>query len=319
MTAVTSAFGGLRALVFGISADETKFSKRGFQPVAPDVQGRLEQIGGSFVAGYCAAVRAGGPEGITALLDGIAPEQRGFAFEGAGMGFSLLDILLPWGRGRFSRFVEGEGAPHFYMALIGAGWALARLRRPIEPALKRLDPVFGWLALDGYGFHEGYFGHPRSIGQQLVPARLEGYARRGFDQGLGRSMWFVCGADVDRVAATIGRFSPERHGDMWSGVGLACAYAGGVPRQMVETVRLLAGEHAGQLAQGASFAATARHRGGNPADHTDMACTVLCGCSASRAAAVVADAQVQLPPGGAEPSYEVLRQRIRAAFRTEVA
>jgi hypothetical protein len=307
-------------MVFGISPDETKFSKRGFQPAEPEAQARLEQVGRAFVAGYDAALRAGRPDGIAVRLGAVAPELRGFAFEGAAMGFSILDIVLPWRRDRFRRFVEDEGAPHFYMALIGTGWALARLHRPIESALKRLDPLYGWLALDGYGFHEGYFCHPRSIEQQLVPARLQGYARRAFDQGLGRSMWFVCGADVERIAATAGRFSPERRADLWSGIGLACAYAGGMPRTTIERLRVLAGQHAAELAQGAAFAAKARQHAGNPVEHTDAACAVLCGCSATRAAAMIDEAQMELPRGDdVEPGYEVLRQRVQAALRREDA
>jgi hypothetical protein len=132
-------------------------------------------------------------------------------------------------------------------------------------------------------------------------------------------MWFVCGADVERIGATIGRFSSERRADLWSGVGLACAYAGGVERADVERLRLLAGEHAAPLAQGAAFAAVARQRAGNPAEHTEVACAVLCGCSAARATAVIDEAQAALPERGAEPSYEVLRRRVQAALRREDA
>jgi hypothetical protein len=49
------------------------------------------------------------------------------------------------------------------MAHVGIGWAIARLpwlRRRIEQPLNRLDSLLRWLAVDGYGFHEGYFYWP---------------------------------------------------------------------------------------------------------------------------------------------------------------
>jgi hypothetical protein len=204
------------------------------------------------------------------------------------------------------------------MLHIGAGWALARMRRPIEPMLARTDPLLGWLAADGYGFHEGYFHPGRTVEQQRVPARIGGYARRVFDQGLGRSLWFVRGADVERLAATIAGFDPARRADLWSGVGLACAYAGGVPRDAIDALRSLAGAFAGELAQGAAFAAKARERAGNPAEHTDAACRVLCGRSAVSAAAVTDEALASLSPEGGEPTYEAWRRRIRSILSMEV-
>ena len=49
------------------------------------------------------------------------------------------------------------------MMHVGLGWALARLRRSVTPYLAQLDPLLGWLAVDGYGFHEGYFDWPRYV------------------------------------------------------------------------------------------------------------------------------------------------------------
>ena len=123
------------------------------------------------------------------------------------------------------------------MMHVGLGWALARLRRSVTPYLARLDPLLGWLVVDGYGFHEGYFDWPRYIERRAIPSRLNGYERRVFDQGLGRSLWFVKGADVAAVASAIDTFPSARRDDLWSGVGLACAYAGGCGRAAIESLR----------------------------------------------------------------------------------
>ena len=61
-----------------------------------------------------------------------------------------------------------------------------------------------------------------------MPDHIDGYMKRAFDQGLARSLWFVKKADVRVIKETISTFSADRHADLWSGVGSACAYTGGI-------------------------------------------------------------------------------------------
>jgi hypothetical protein len=204
------------------------------------------------------------------------------------------------------------------MVHVGIGWALARLPGRIEHALAGLDSLLRWLAIDGYGFHAGFFEWRRYVEGRMLPRRLSGYAGRAFDQGLGRSLWFIEGADVTRIPATIAVFPPSRQRDLWSGVGLACAYAGGVERPALEALWEAAGYYRPDMAQGVAFAAKARERAGNPTAHTEMACLALCDMTAQAAASVTDRAQRNLPPDQAIPAYEVWRQRIRAQFAKEV-
>jgi hypothetical protein len=314
-----SMLGRLRRRLFGLSPEEASFARRGFQEGAAEARQRLEQIGCTFLQGYHAALEEDGSDALALRLNGVESELRGFAFEGAAMGLALLDFLTPWNRSRWRSLVSGPGAAHIYMAHVGAGWALARLRRRVERPLARLDPLLCWLAVDGYGFHEGYFSWRRCIAEQTIPDGLSGYACRVFDQGLGRSLWFVNGADVARVAATIAAFPPPRQADLWSGVGLACAYAGAVDRQALVTLRAAVGPYGSHLAQGAAFAAKARQRAGNPAAHTELACEVVCDLSADAAARLTDVALHDLSPNGAEPAYESWRRRIQSQFIQEAA
>ena len=302
----------LRERVLGISAEEASFRRRGFRGGDDRAREHLERIGRVFLHGYHAALEDDRPDRLAAALDRIEPERRGFAYEGAGMGLFLLDLLTPWRRDRLGGFLAGSGAPHAYMVHVGAGWALAQLRRGVDHVLASLDPLLGWLAVDGYGFHHGYFRWPEAVERQRIPQKLSGYARRVFDQGLGRSLWFVEGTVVAWIAATIGRFPRSRHADLWSGVGLACAYAGGVDRTAVETLCALAGPHHSHLAQGVAFAAQARERAGNRAPYTDWACRIVCGMPAEDAARLTDVALRDLPADGVLPAYEVWRQRIQA-------
>jgi len=309
--------GTLRKLIFGISPAETTVARRGFSVKDEKIKHHLEKIGQIFVEGYHAALIDPNPTALTARLDDIETGFQGFAYEGAAMGLTLLDILSPWRQHHLRDFLHGPGAPHAYMIQVGVGWALARLHRPVEGWLNRLDPAVKWLALDGYGFHEGYFDWPRTIENQELPHRLAGYACRGFDQGVGRCLWFVKGADVACIAATIATFPAARRPDLWSGVGLACGYAGGVERQVIEALAHAAGPYQAQLAQGVVFAAGTRQRAGNPAAHTDLACQVICHMSLDEAAHLFELTGQDLPLSGPEPAFEVWRQRLQAEFKLE--
>jgi hypothetical protein len=316
MTSVLRRFG---QRIFSISPEETSFARRGFHPADDRVRAKLEGIGRAFVSGYNGALQHQHLDTLTRELESTELEFRGFAYEGAAMGLCLLDYFsLPRGK-RFQAFLQGPGHPHAYMLHVGAGWTLGRLPQNLKGFLARLDPLLGWLAIDGFGFHEGYFHWQRSFEAQKVPGKISGYALQVFDQGLGRSLWFVCCGEVRRIASTIGRFPAARRADLWSGVGLASAYAGGVDSGSLESLRQLSGQYYAQLAQGVAFAAKARQRAGNLVEHSESAARIICGMSAGDAALITDLAAARLKPSDKQPNYEVWRQLIQAQFVKEDA
>ncbi len=299
--------GRLRRSLFGISLEETTFAKRGFYRGDERAQEKLELIGRIFVQGYHAALEDHRFEVLVPRLQMIEAEFRGFAFEGAAMGLALLDYFSLWKR-RLEAFLQGPGANHIYMLHVGAGWTLGRLPRSSTRLREQFDPLLGWLVLDGYGFHEGYFSWRHFI-QDQKPPHLSGYALRAFDQGLGRSLWFVKGADASQIIATIDAFPSSRQSDLWSGVGLACAYAGGGGREVMQALYEAAGKYRSHLAQGAAFATKARQRAGNPVAHTELACEIFSGHSCDEAVRITDESLHDLPQS--ERAYEMWRLRIR--------
>jgi enediyne biosynthesis protein E3 len=295
-----------------IAPEEVTFARRRFRVPRESVRRRLERVGESFLHGYHAALAGGTMDTLVARLADVELEFRGFAYEGAAMAIDLQDQVSPWRKPRLPAFLDGPGGPHTYMVHVGIGWSMARLPLRLEHRLSRLDPVLRWLALDGYGFHEGYFHWPQ-YADGTLPKRLNDYGLRAFDQGLGRSLWFVGGADPDWITKTVVGFPESRRADLWSGVGLACAYAGGAGECEIKRLRGPASIFYPHLAQGAVFAAGARNRAGNPAEHTELACQLLCDLSAQEAAAVSDETRL-LAREDSEPAYEVWRRLVRMHF-----
>lgn len=300
--------------LFSVAQERARFSRLGFRG-EPALAERLEGVAQTFLQGYhLALLEDGDAETLARRLDAeVPPERRGFAYEGSAFGLALRDTLTPWRPSRLSAMLEGPGRRWTHLLHVGAGWVIARPGVPVRRLLARLHPLYGWLAVDGYGFHEGFFRHPRAVERMQVPRRLHGYERRAFDLGLGRSLWFSEVGDPERLIVRIGRFPAERRGDLWAGLGLATTYAGGVPREVLERLFDAAGPHRPMLAQGAAFAAKARSLDGTLGEAAELACAVYCGLPAEEAGAVTDDALAGLPAAGAggEPTFEVWRRRIQ--------
>ena len=301
--------------LFSISLEECRSSRRGFWNGNSRATRHLESIGEAFLTGYNTALGSRNLQSLAACLNDLEKEFRGFAFEGAAMAITLLDSLMPWRRSRVLEFLHGPAWQHRYMVHVGMGWAVARLPKWM-PVRTGTDDLLRWLVLDGYGFHEGYFNTRQFCGPEAPRGpRLSGYAARAFDQGLGRSMWFIHGTDVERIHRSIERFHIARHADLWSGVGLACTYAGGCDEAAIHQLRAAASNFAPELAQGAAFAAKTRLEAGLVVPHTALSCAILCNSSVEQAADET-DAALQLLPSRteSEPRYEIWRRNIQSAF-----
>jgi hypothetical protein len=304
----------LRKLVFSISTKEASFSKLGFRCSDVSLQKRLEGIAIVFVENYNLAVSCNSIDCLGKQLNEIDKDMRGFAFEGAAMGLAVADFFMFWQPSKVKAFLSGPAQEYDFLVHVGVGWAIARLKMNVDKALSNLDPLIGWLAIDGYGFHEGFFSFPKYVDQHFLPSHISGYVARAFDQGLGRSIWFVEGADIEKIPKTVSAFPEHRHADLWSGVGLACAYAGIRDKQELEKLKSAAGKYKANLAQGAIFAAMARQKANNLAEHTNLTCQVFCGLSGDLAAKLSNDFRIGVSANNNEPAYEVWRQRIQAKF-----
>lgn len=309
--------GAARKLVFGISTEEVRFVRRGFVAANERMQQRLEGIGLAFVSGYHAALQERADFGRLAarIAEENVTEMAGFAYEGAGMGLAIVDQLT-FGR-RWQAMVDAF-PQHIYLILVGAGWAMARLHRRGLPGFAAAVDDHHWpLIYDGYGFHQAYFSPEAYVRRQKLPP-LRQYALRGFDQGIGRCLFFVEGGSPERAVKTLMSFSASRRPDLWSGLGLAATYAGGIPAEALEFIARAAADDGAlpALCQGSVFAAAARERAGNSSDATRLAATTLCRLTPAEAASLSERTTVPCPPQVdlEKPAFEAWRRNIAATF-----
>lgn len=133
---------------------------------------------------------------------------------------------------------------------------------------------------------------------------------RGWDEFL----WFVKGANAVAVAAAVLDFPEQRRADLWSGVGLAVACAGGAGADDIEALIKASDPHRTALGQGAAFAAKARERAGNLAQHTELACRMICRLDAAAAAATTDRALPAVARNDSGEAYGSWRAEIRRSL-----
>ncbi|MEU6037060.1 DUF1702 family protein [Actinomadura sp. NPDC047616] len=320
-----TVLGSFRRTVLAPSMADVTFAKRGFPGAGAEAAPHLEAIPQSVVCGFEWGIEGRGEWELERLLSLTDPELRGFAYEGATMACTVLDVMPGRRRDRTRRLLTGPGERHIFLAYIGIGFAMARLPRAlwgkVIPDLpgSAYYPAMTWLAVDGYGFDRAYFDTARWVGRQEIPAAypwqgFPDYFPRTLDQGVGRALWFIHAARVPDVAAAVRRFAASRRADLWSGVGLAAAFAGGCGREGFDALAREAGDHRPELAQGAVFAAKARSYAGFVPWHTGAAIEAMAGMPVQGAVDLADRSAVDSDGGGPVPDYELWRRNVQAHF-----
>jgi hypothetical protein len=309
-----------------IRPEEASFAKRGIESSEPALTRRLETMLESFIGGYNLAVATRGDEVALAkaLNAGFDNHQVGFAFEGIGLYFAILDQLVPGRSDRLATLLKGTAAHHDFIIAVGAGFAVARVPwgvRVLDRYLKTLDPFVAWCVPGGYGFHQGFFHHKQYVDEAKDPPKsMSPIGRRLFDSGVGRSLWWVKAADPARIAAAIARFPEDRRAELWAGAGIAASYAGGVDAAVLKRLHDAAGDYEGDLLSGVPFAARLRQKAGNYSETTELACRTFLGRSTDDAADLAeaaADAvRSQVHGEGITPAYDLLRRWLVSECRT---
>jgi hypothetical protein len=319
-----TTLGALRRRILTPPLTDVTFAERRFPVTPTDATRKLESIPQSVICGFEWAMEARSRWEIERRLSLVDQEMRGFAYEGATMGFTVRDAMRG-GKGTRTRdLLLGPGHEHIFLAYIGIGFAMARLPRVLwrnilpDLAESPYHPTMSWLAVDGYGFDRAYFETRKWVDEQYVcaPYPWQGrpdYFPRAIDQGIGRALWFIHGGSTSGVVDAVGRFAEHRRADLWSGVGLAATFAGGSTERGLTELRRAAGEYQPDLALGMAFAVKARTYADFVPPHTELAAATLGGVTVAQSVAIADGAPVHEHDGDL-PTYELWRQDIRDRF-----
>jgi hypothetical protein len=210
-------------------------------------------------------------------LDAEPPEYRSVSYESASMEIALKELSGGLELNQWKKFYLGAGNSHTFHMDIGLGWAFAKAE--ISPALYKdsLQLPVPWMVYDGIGYYYGLFRGRRTVRNKEVPDFLNSGSVHGFDQGLGRRLWYICKGDMDQLATLLHGFQASRKADLWRGIGIACAYVGGLEKDSLERLAHLSAEYKSCLSTGIALAAISRFASGSISPDIENACLEVCG------------------------------------------
>jgi hypothetical protein len=323
--------GTARRVALTPSFTKISFRRRGF-PVSPTPgTERLEAIPRSVICGFEWGIETRTQRELEQRLALVDVELRGFAYEGATMAYTIRDAMAGRRGHRARDLLMGSGQPHIFLTYIGIGFAMSHLPRPLwrnvlpDLAGSAFYPTMSWFAVDGHGFDLAYFRTREYVDQQRIPKPYPwdgspDYFHRAIDFGIGRALWFVHGGRPADAVAAARRFDPRRQADLFSGLGLASAFAGGCDAGELGALLDGAGEHRAEVGLGAVLAVKGRHFSGHVPGYTEAAAKVLTGMSVEQTVELADRTEVPYGEGTAQtPAYELWRRRIREHFTTPAA
>lgn len=218
--------------------------------------------------------------GLISYMEKFPVDFRSIAYESASMAIAIKDLeqegeLVDW-----LQYVSGPAQEHQAQVYVGLGWAIAKLKLPFLPIVEKIETAYHFRVADGCGYYDGSFRQRQTVLSLQLPAYLPQATLYMYDQGVGRSLWYSCRADVHKVKNKIEAFPPERQAALWRGMGIAVAYVGGCDEAYLRTLWQYAGGNSIQLAYGAALAARSRMKAGTMTTDTDRCSRLWFICSA---------------------------------------
>lgn len=192
-----------------------------------------------------------------------------------------------------------DGSEPFSEATFGLGVGAALSHLGLEPQIpeSEKDSFWAFMVMDNYGFTEAIYRWRRTLGKREIPNLGDRMAQRAFDHGVGRSVFFVSGGNVDIVCETIERFEVWRQPDLWHGFGLTAGHWAALDESDFRKILKRAGPFRKYVQSGVALATTLRVGTNEVSDYSDAVGRIACGASSAEIALLSSSCL----PGGAEP------------------
>lgn len=213
---------------------------------------------------------------VISFLNAEPSEFRSVAYESASMEIGLKAVAHGDQFKEWKKFYSFSKERHSAHMEVGLGWAFGKTDVAPTPYLKSLDLLMPWMVFDGMGYYYGLYKGRRTVKNKVVPEFISEEQTHGFDQGLGRRLWYIAKGDVKELVQLIQSFPLTRQRDLWRGVGIACGYVGGNEKSNLELLSIHSAGFKRQLSTGLAMAALCRNVAESVTENIGLACSVLC-------------------------------------------
>lgn len=222
---------------------------------------------------------------INQLINFLQATEKEFlpvAYEGAAMELALNDLTERDSIFKWKQLLDAS-KKYACQIYIGMGWAIAQQKKSELSFLDQLSHNMQFRLWDGCGYYDGIFRQRQSIKGQKRSEHIQPKDFQAYDEGVGRSIWYICKGDETKVKELITTFDKERHSDLWRGVSIACCFVGGFDENKLRALFVSSGEHKIQLRIGAAMVAKSRIEADCSTEDIELANQVFNGMSAIEA------------------------------------
>jgi enediyne biosynthesis protein E3 len=264
-----------------------------------DIGQRIQKIKEIFQQAFAISTNQEDLNLLLSQFENTENTYRSVAYEAAAVAMAIKDFSKSNTLGCWRSFMEGPAALHSAQVHAGLGWAMAQQRISVSPLIESLEPLMRFRMLDGCGYYNGIFRQRQTIMGQLVPQDVEGKFMRGYDQGVGRSLWYISKGDYASIPGMVARFPISRHIDLWRGIGIACAYVGCGDDSILRELFSWSFPFHIQLSVGAALVTRSRSIAKAHTQDMELACQVWCNRSSQQVLWVTEKAE---PSFAADPN-----------------
>lgn len=205
------------------------------------------------------------------FLEQTDSDFRSVAYEAAAMSRAISSLSENENLERWSSFLL-KFPQHAVQIHIGLGWAFSQKKLSPIPFLSSVESVMHPRTLDGLGYSDATFRQRVVIQNKSVPEHFTSELLRGYDQGVGRALWYVSQGSPTRLLELINSFPEERRSDLWRGTGIAVAYVGGFDETILDELRFLANLFFDDLKTGTILATSSRFQANTLNKFSELIC-----------------------------------------------
>lgn len=193
------------------------------------------------------------------------------AMEGCSMAIAIISLKNKSSLINWHLFVAEKGQNYLSQIHVGLGWALAELQLPVQQYISDIEAKWQLRVLDGYGYYSGLFRRRDAVRNMLIPTEIPTEMQAGFDQGLGRLLYYLSNGESQRLERSIALFPDSRHANFWRGIGIAVTFIGTDNPKLIDSLFEISGSFKNDFILGATMASVSLEKADAISQYSNIA------------------------------------------------